>query len=135
MNDYKYFRHILSLPFIWGMIIPIFLLHAAFFIYQAISFRLYGIKRVKLRSYINFDRDKLSYLSFVDKLNCAYCSYSNGVLAYATEIGHRTEYYWCGIKHHNQPGNPAFFYQAKFAEYGSKEEYDRVLMKSGRTSH
>src|SRR6185437_2256133 len=110
--------HLLSIPFIWGMIIPIVFIHLSMFIYQAITFRLYGIKRIKLRSYISFDREKLSYLSFVDKLNCAYCSYANGVFAYVTEIGHRTEYYWCGIKHKNQPDNPAFAYQEKFAKYG-----------------
>lgn len=134
MKDKKLFRHILSIPFIWGMIIPIMLLHITMFIYQAVAFRLYGINRVYLRSYINFDREKLSYLSFLDKLNCAYCSYSNGVFAYVSEIGHRTEYYWCGIKHRNQPNNPAYFYQGKFAEYGDKEEYDKVLVKSGRMS-
>jgi hypothetical protein len=128
----KMLQTIVSLPFIWGMLPPIVLLHVTAFIYQAVSFRLYGIKRVKLRSYVSFDREKLSYLSFIDKINCAYCSYANGVLAYVSEIGHRTEYYWCGIKHRSQPDNPAFSYQNKFAAYGSKEEYEEVLGKSGR---
>ena len=132
MKDRKLFRHTLSLPFIWGMLIPIVLLHLTMFIYQSVSFRLYGINRIKFRSYVNFDREKLSYLSYIDKLNCAYCSYANGVFAYLSEIGHRTEYYWCGIKHRNQPENPAFSYQDKFASYGSKEEYEKVLVKSGR---
>ncbi|HSX09594.1 MAG TPA: hypothetical protein VLF93_05550 [Candidatus Saccharimonadales bacterium] len=132
MKDNKTIPHILSIPFIWGMIIPIFLVHITIFFYQAVSFRLYGIERVKLRDYINFDREKLSYLSTIDKINCAYCSYANGVFAYLAEIGHRTEYYWCGIKHKNQPNNPAFAYQDKFAAYGNKEDYDKVLKKSGR---
>lgn len=132
MDKNKLFRHILSVPFIWGQIFPVVLLHVALFIYQAVSFRLYGIERVQLRSYLNFDREKLSYLSFMDKLNCAYCSYANGVFSYVSEIGRRTEYYWCGIKHSNQPKNPAFFYQERFAAYGSKEEYEKVLVESGR---
>lgn len=132
MKDKKLLRHLLSIPFIWGMIVPITFLHLMAFIYQAVAFRLYGIKRIKLRSYINFDREKLSYLSFIDKLNCAYCSYANGVFAYISEIGHRTEYYWCGIKHKNQPDNPAFTYQEKFAAYGSKKDYEKILIKSGR---
>jgi len=132
MIDKRYLLHILSVPFIWGMIIPVILLHIAMFIYQVICFRIYGIKRIQLRSYICFDREKLSYLNIFDKLNCAYCSYVNGVFAYVSEIGHRTEYYWCGIKHRNQPQNPAFSYQEKFAKYGSKEEYDNVLKQSGR---
>jgi hypothetical protein len=128
----KFFRHALSTPFIWAVLIPTLLLHIFIYIYQAVSFRLYGIERVRLRDYINFDRQKLAYLSTFDKVNCAYCSYMNGFFMYASEIGHRTEYYWCGIKHRNQLNNPAFAYQEKFACYGSKEEYDKVLLKSGR---
>jgi hypothetical protein len=122
----------MAVPFIWGMIIPLIPLHILVFIYQAAAFRLYGIDRVKLRSYINFDREKLNYLSLFDKIYCAYCSYANGLLAWTSEIGRRTEYYWCGIKHLNQPDNPAFAYQAKFAAYGSVEEYEKVLVASGR---
>ena len=128
----KNLRHIVSVPFIWGMLPISVVLHIGVFIYQAVCFRLYDIPRVKLRSYINFDREKLSYLTWVDKLNCGYCSYVNGVFAWVSEIGHRTEYYWCGIKHRNQPGNPAFAYQDKFAKYGDKEAYCKVLIEAGR---
>ncbi len=128
----KRLRHALAFPFIWGMIIPLLPLHLLTFIYQAVAFRLYGIDRVQLRGYVNFDREKLSYLTAFEKVSCAYCSYANGFLAYASEIGHRTEYYWCGVKHRNQPDNPAFAYQSKFAAYGSKEEYEKVLVASGR---
>lgn len=132
MNNKKLTYQILSIPFIWAMLIPIVFMHVTMFIYQAVAFRLYGINRIQLRSYINFDRGKLSYLNFIDKINCAYCTYANSVFAYTVEIGHRTEYFWCGIKHKNQPDNPAFFYQDKFAAYGNKEEYEEVLEKSGR---
>lgn len=128
----KFIRHAISFPFIWAMFIPALFLHLGVFIYQSVAFRLYEIERVSLRSYINFDREKLSYLSFFDKVNCAYCSYMNGLFAYVSEIGRRTEYYWCGIKHSNQPSNPAFAYQEKFAAYGSEEEYCKILVKSGR---
>lgn len=132
MKIKKLLYHILSVPFIWGLLVPVILLHISVFIYQAVAFRLYGIKRIQLRSYMNLDREKLSYLSLFDKFNCLYCSYANGVFAYVSEIGHHTEYYWCGVKHRNQPENPVFAYQDKFAAYGSKKEYDEVLIKSGR---
>ena len=135
LENRKFVRHAVSTPFIWGLLVPVALMHASIFIYQAVAFRLYGIGRVQLRSYVNFDREKLAYLSTFDKFNCAYCSYVNGFFAYASEIGHRTEYYWCGVKHCNQPDNPAFAYQAKFAAYGSEEEYCRVLVDSGRRTH
>lgn len=38
-------------------------------------------------------------MNTIEKINCAYCSYGNGVLGYAREIGSRTEQYWCPIKH------------------------------------
>lgn len=132
LTNRKFFRHALSTPFIWSLLLPAFLLHIGIAFYQAICFRLYDIERVKLRSYLNFDREKLSYLSLFDKMNCAYCSYVNGLFAYASEIGRRTEYYWCGVKHRNYPSNPAFAYQEKFAAYGSEEEYCKVLVASGR---
>ena len=130
----KFVRHAISFPFIWLMFIPALILHIGIFFYQAVCFRLYDIKRVTLRSYINFDREKLAYLSLFDKINCAYCSYVNGMFGWASEIGHRTEYYWCGVKHCNQPDNPVFAYQEKFAAYGSREDYERVLIESGRRS-
>jgi hypothetical protein len=135
MKNNKALRHIASIPFIWAVLIPTLIEHLFVFVYQAVAFRLYGIERVRLRSYVSFDREKLTYLTSLDKLNCAYCSYMNGFFAYVSEIGRRTEYYWCGVKHRNQPTNPAFAYQAKFAAYGSKIEYDKVLVASGRKPH
>lgn len=41
------FRHLLSIPFIYGMIFPAFFLDFFLFIYQHVCFRLYGIPRVK----------------------------------------------------------------------------------------
>ncbi len=39
------------------------------------------------------------YLNFIEKLNCQYCAYGNGVLAYVVEVAGRTEQYWCPVKH------------------------------------
>ncbi len=132
LRNPKFIKHAISFPFIWAMVIPAVLMHGGVFIYQAVAFRLYGIERVRLRDYVVFDREKLAYLSYFDRMNCAYCSYMNGLFAYISEIGHRTEYYWCGVKHHNQPTNPVFAYQDKFAAYGSEQEYCDILVKSGR---
>lgn len=132
MNNLRLLRQTLSIPFIWFMILPAIPFHLCAALYQAVCFRLYGIERVKLTDYVNFDRRKLSYLTNLDKINCAYCSYMNGLFMYVSEIGRRTEYYWCGIKHNNQPNNPAFAYQAKFAEYGNEDDYKKLLLKVGR---
>ncbi len=122
--------HLITVPFIWLPFIPTLFVHALMALYQVIAFPIYGIEKVRLRDYVNLDRRKLSYINPIDKLNCAYCAYANGVFMYFTEIAHRTEYYWCGVKHNNQPDNPAFAYQEKFAPYGDKNSYEKILRET-----
>jgi len=131
MNYKKTSIHIISIPFIWLPFIPTIIAHLAVSIYMNIAFRMYGIKVVKFFDYFALDRQKLPYLSLIEKINCAYCSYANAVFMYMAEVGQRTEYYWCGIKHKNQPDNPAFAYQEKFAKYGDEQDYKNVRKKSG----
>ena len=64
------FRHILSIPFIYGMIIPIFIIDITITCYQHICFRLYGIARVDRSKYIVMDRGQLPYLNAIEKFNC-----------------------------------------------------------------
>jgi hypothetical protein len=92
-------RHWLSFPFIWFMLFPVAILDFFMEIYHHICFPLYGIKLVKRNKYIKIDRHKLSRLTFMQKLNCMYCGYVNGVMAYGVKIAGETEKYWCGIKH------------------------------------
>jgi hypothetical protein len=55
-----------------------------------------------------------------------YCTYGNGLLAYATEIIARTEQYFCPIKHaRKMMGRHARY--ARFVEYGEAEEYQAKL--------
>ncbi|MEI8338415.1 MAG: hypothetical protein WCF91_00605 [bacterium] len=131
MNYKKTTIHILSIPFIWLPFIPTIIAHIAVFIYVNVAFRMYGIELVKFSNYFILDRQKLPYLSLIEKINCSYCSYANAVYSYMAEIGQRTEYYWCGIKHKNQPNNPVFAYQQKFAKYGDEREYRAIRKKSG----
>jgi hypothetical protein len=60
-------------------------------IYQSACFPVYRIETVQRGEYITFDRKHLTYLNGIEKLNCLYCLYGNGLLAYAREIGGRTE--------------------------------------------
>jgi hypothetical protein len=109
-------RHVLSMPFIYGLIIPIVILDISVEIYQNICFRLYKIPLVKRREYILFDRNHLSYLNVIEKFHCAYCSYANGVFAFAREIAGRTEQYWCPIKHAKKRKDAHEYYD-DFFEY------------------
>mgnify|MGYP003894196953 CR=1 FL=1 len=68
----------------------------------------------------------LAYLNAVQKRNCAYCSYANGVVAYVREIAARTEQYWCPIKHARRI-LAAHDRYPRFFEYGDAESYRRGL--------
>lgn len=90
---------VLTAPVIYSGWIPFILLDLFVTIYQAICFPVYRIPKVRRRDYVVFDRGDLPYLNAIEKFNCLYCSYGNGVIAYAREIAGRTEQYWCPIKH------------------------------------
>jgi len=90
---------LLSAPVIYSMIVPLALLDLCITVYQHICFRIYKIPLVRRREFIVLDRHRLPYLNAIQKINCLYCGYSNGLLAYSREIIARTEQYWCPIKH------------------------------------
>jgi hypothetical protein len=119
-------RAVLSVPFIYSMIVPLLLLDAFFTAYQAICFRLYRIAPVRRSDYIAMDHRHLAYLNSIEKLNCVYCGYANGLIAYAAEIAARTEQYWCPIKHARQMlGSHAR--SARFVAYGNAADYHDQL--------
>ncbi|AKH98768.1 hypothetical protein IMCC20628_00032 [Hoeflea sp. IMCC20628] len=113
---------VLTAPVIYSMIVPFVLLDLFVSIYQAICFPVYRIEKAKRSDYIIFDRKHLSYLNGLEKLNCLYCSYGNGLLAYAAEIAGRTEKRWCPIKHAKRMAGVHRHY-AEFLEYGDGEGY------------
>ncbi len=132
-NVFLYIYHssffsILVAPFIYMQIVPCLLLDFSVTLYQHICFRVYGIPRVKRKDYIIFDRHRLAYLNSIERFNCLYCSYFNGVIAYVREIASLSEQYWCPIRHalrkkslhhrHNQ-----------FIPYGEADNYYEKLEK------
>ena len=98
-------RYLISSPFIYAMIIPSIIWHVSIEIYHQICFRLYGIPLVNYREYFIFDRQLLSWLNTWEKINCIYCSYVNNLIRYSSEIGGRTERYWCPIKYYRRIKN------------------------------
>ena len=114
-------KNILSAPVIWAVLIPAVLLDISVTLYQAICFPLYGIPKVKRTDYLTFDRQYLNYLNIIEKINCAYCSYFNGIIAYIQEIAARTEQYWCPIKHARHISTLHSRYQ-NFLDYGDAKE-------------
>ena len=115
-------RNIVTAPFIYSMIIPFVALDIFLFIYQSICFPLYRIPKVKRSTYVIIDRHHLGYLNIIEKLNCTYCGYADGLLAYARQILSRTEMYWCPIKHARKVLDPHRRY-ARFPDYAAGEDY------------
>jgi hypothetical protein len=116
------FKYILSMPFIYGMIIPGLFFHLGLEIYHQVCFRLYGIPRVKPGDYFIYNRRLLPYLNWIEKLNCFYCSYFNNLLQYAIEISGRTERYWCPIKYATKINQTHSQYD-KFVDYLDAENF------------
>ncbi len=118
------FPYVLSAPIIYAMIIPAVIMDLFVTIYHAINFRIYGIPRVKRSDYIVFDRHYLGYLNWIEKLNCLYCSYFNGLMGYVGEIAARTEQFWCPIKHAKKIAYRHSHYN-RFLPYGEAEAFRR----------
>jgi len=109
-------------PVIYSLIIPFAVVDLWASLYQAVCFRVYGIPQVRRGLYLNFDRTGLPYLNALEKLNCGYCSYVNGVIAYVREVGSRTEQYWCPIKHTRRVVGAHGRYNG-FEDFGDGEGY------------
>jgi len=116
------FFHVLFSPVIYIQIVPLLLLDLAVSLYQFIIFPIYGIAKVPREDFIAVDRHHLPYLNGIEKLNCAFCGYANGLLAYSREIAGRSEAYWCPIKHarHTKGQHRRYF---DFAEYGDADGF------------
>lgn len=125
-------RVLLTTPVIYSLVLPLALLDLCVSLYQWICFPLLGIERVGHRGYFTIDRHRLTYLNVLEKMNCTYCSYANGVLAYTREVAARTETYWCPIKHARPVRDPHARYQA-FVEFGDASGYRRRLPNLRRT--
>jgi hypothetical protein len=109
-----------------SLIVPLVLLDILMSLHQTVCFPVYGIPKVGRRDYLIFDRRYLSYLNALEKLNCAYCSYANGLVAYVREIGSLTERYWCPIKHARKAvaAHPRY---SEFVDFGDAEGYRKEM--------
>jgi len=131
MHLWAWFREIpfiqlLSAPVVYMMVIPAMLLDLMLFVYRNVVSRVFKIEFAKRSDYIVFDRHYLGYLNVVEKLNCLYCAYFNGLMQYASAIAGRTEFYFCPIKHAKKIAYKHEFYDA-FLPYGEGEAYQKNL--------
>ena len=116
----------LTAPLIYAGWIPFLLMDLFVTVYQAVCFPVYRIPRVRRADYMVFDRADLPYLNAIEKFNCFYCSYGNGVAAYTREVAARTEQYWCPIKHARRMAAAHERYP-EFFEFGDAESFRQGL--------
>ncbi|MBI1219151.1 MAG: hypothetical protein GC186_11440 [Rhodobacteraceae bacterium] len=113
---------VLTAPFIYVLILPFAALDLFVTLYQAVCFPVYGIPKVRRRDYIVIDRQHLAYLNGLQKLNCIYCGYCNGLIGFVREVSGRTEAYWCPIKHASRVSDPHSRYPV-FVDYGNEDAF------------
>ena len=78
-----FWRHWLTAPVIWAPFPFFLMLDLMMEIYHQVGFRLCKLERVDRSKYIQvWDREKLQYLNWLEKLGCMYCGYINGVVLY-----------------------------------------------------
>ncbi len=119
---------IITAPFIYLCFIPTIALDLIVTLFQKVCFPLYGIPIVSRGDYVIIDRHKLKYLNLSKKINCVYCGYFTGVIAYAQEIAGRTEQYWCPIKHAKKLKNSHSRYEIFFG-HGDAKAYQENFIK------
>ena len=122
---------LLTAPVIYAGWIPFLLMDLFVTVYQHVCFPIYRIPRVRRADYLVFDREDLPYLNLIEKFNCFYCSYGNGVAAYTREIAARTEQYWCPIKHARRV-KAAHGRYPKFFDHGDAEAFQQGLNRLRR---
>ena len=113
---------VVTAPIIYLGIVPFALLDLFLALYQGICFPVYRIPKVRRSDYLIFDRSRLKYVNLLERFNCWYCSYANGMFAYATEVAARTEQHWCPIKHASRVRSPHSRYP-HFLDYGDAQGY------------
>lgn len=116
----------LTAPIIYAGWIPFLVMDVFVTFYQAICFPIYRIPKVRRLDYLVFDREDLPYLNIIEKFNCFFCSYGNGVAAYTREVAARTEQYWCPIKHARRL-KAAHDRYPKFFDHGDAQAYQQGL--------
>ena len=133
---FNFLRHsrllvVLTAPVIYSGWVVFLLMDLFVTVYQAICFPVYRIPKVRRGDYMIFDREDPPYLNIIEKFNCFYCSYGNGVAAYTREVAARTEQYWCPIKHARRIKAAHGCYPS-FFDHGDAEAYQQGLERLRR---
>lgn len=118
---FRSLRYAVATPFILSILVPVLFADICVEIYHRICFPLFGMAYVQRSRYIRIiDREKLPYLSLLERLWCGYCGYVNGWFHYASVIAGKTEWYFCPIEHLEARGYVPAEHEKDFAAYGDE---------------
>lgn len=123
LTKHRFIRHLSVYPVIYPAVIFVILLDVWIEIYHRVAFPCYGVAFIRRRDYIKIYRHRLRYLNPMQKFNCVYCGYANGVIQYMARIIAETESYWCGIQHRNRDGFIEPAHHIDFLKFGDKERF------------
>lgn len=131
---------ILSAPFIYALIFPFLLIDVFVTVYQHICFRLWGLQTVERSRHVILDRQDLAHLTWRERLNCAYCDYAQGVLAYVSAVTSATEHFWCPVKHKSNHHGQAGAYESYLphddtADYTKRLWTERKKCRACKSQH
>lgn len=128
-----YVRVIASIPFIYGMLVPLWVMDVSTRIYQRVCFPLYGITLVDRRKYVRPGLRGKKMMHPWDVLNCYYCGYANGVVMFMREVLAQTERYWCPLRHAKLNGFVEPPHHADFVpDNRPKELMEKIRETAGR---
>lgn len=117
---------VLTAPVIYAMVVSLGLLDLTVTLYQRVCFPVFRVPKIRRGAYVFLDRHQLGSLDGLQKLNCVYCGYANGVIAYAREVAAHTEQYWCPIKHSRALPDPHSRYPG-ILPFGDAESFREGL--------
>ena len=124
-------RVVLVAPLVYAGFLPFALMDLFVTVHERVGFPAFGIPRLRRADYMAFDRTDLPYLNAIEKGNCFYCSYGDGVAAFLREAASRTEQYWCPIKHARRLLGQHERYP-RFVEFGDAQTYREGLERLRR---
>ena len=111
-------------PVVWAVLPPALFLDITVCLYQTVCFPVWNIPKVRRSDFIVIDRHTLAYLNWIEKFNCIYCGYFNGLAAYLREVAARTEQHWCPVKHAGEERFPHSRYK-HFVDFGDAEGFQK----------
>ncbi len=120
--------YLLVAPLMYSFVLPLWLLDGWIWLYQTVCFKAFGIAKVERSNYVILDRGALPYLNWIEQVNCNFCGYANGLIAYGREIAARTEQFFCPIKHARKAAGAHSLYP-EFFSFGDGESYKKGLEK------